>query len=418
MKRALAFVMLVVVAGWLVLIQAWAGPNDPIAGEDFDALVGDCRLAWRAQAERLLPDSAGYIVLGPFAGARNAPIDNLSTFGAIRVICPDTKSLRSAADHLASSDDMMLDEVASYLDSPDSSSLFRGLSGRAWRLPGCPYSIIAITTNQARFMIWANSKVRPFAGEAYQHARAVSDYLHSLDTGYAGAAPPRAPNFGLPDSMDFYAPPPDYVIEGYDNYLNFLHGYAAINTDFAQGVKAFVPSDSLWQAMKTNAPRVAYPNKEWPMLQYEYRKFSERGGDVRVMNTLTAEGFDTLQAGEYFFAVSTAGKVRFARELLRAEVRRIEAETGRKTPRANHAFLFPGEPVLTAGAFFVEIDDDGRRLSEINAQSGHYFYSNVAATIREDVAERSDQYLLSLGHFFVALDSLGIPHDNVLISKL
>ena len=49
---------------------------------------------------------------------------------------------------------------------------------------------------------------------------------------------------------------------------------------------------------------------------------------------------------------------RFAFEKPREEVERIEQETGRKVPRANHAFLFPGEPVLTAGAFFVALDPD------------------------------------------------------------
>jgi hypothetical protein len=154
------------------------------------------------------------------------------------------------------------------------------------------------------------------------------------------------------------------------------------------------------------------------MLTREYRQFFERGGDVRVMQTLTAEGFDTLAPGEYFFAVNVAGKVRLGRELLRAEVRRIEEETGRKVPRANHAFLFPGEPLLTAGAFFVEHDDGKPYITEVNAQSGHYFYSNVSATIREDISERSDHYLLTLGHFFCSLEQLGIPHQDLLIRKM
>ncbi|UCE24832.1 MAG: hypothetical protein JSU74_01920, partial [Candidatus Zixiibacteriota bacterium] len=155
---------------------------------------------------------------------------------------------------------------------------------------------------------------------------------------------------------------------------------------------------------------------EAPMLQHEYRKFFDRGGDTRVMETLTQAGFDTLAEGEYFFAVSLAGKIRFGRELLRAEVEHLEKQTGRKVPRANHAFLFPGEPVLTAGAFFIE-KDDVPKIARVTAQSGHYFYSNVSKTIREDISQRSDHYLLTLGHFFGALRDLGIPYDNILISK-
>ena len=152
------------------------------------------------------------------------------------------------------------------------------------------------------------------------------------------------------------------------------------------------------------------------MIQSEYRKFFERGGDMRVMETLTEVGFDTLRSGEYFFAVSLDGTIRFGRELLRSEVERLEEETGRKVPRANHAFLFPGEPILTAGAFFIE-RDVSPRIVKVTAQSGHYFYSNVSPSIREDIAERSDHYLITLGHFFKALNDLGINYSNVLVSK-
>jgi hypothetical protein len=136
------------------------------------------------------------------------------------------------------------------------------------------------------------------------------------------------------------------------------------------------------------------------------------------MQSLTTAGFDTLQPGEYFFAVGLSGKIRFGYEMLREEVERIETETGRKLPRANHSFLFPGEPIMTAGAFFIRRRNGKPYIDHINAQSGHYFYSNVSPTIRDDIAERSDHYLLTLGHFFAALDRLNIPHASVLIWKL
>jgi len=114
--------------------------------------------------------------------------------------------------------------------------------------------------------------------------------------------------------------------------------------------------------------------------------------------------------------MNVAGQIRFGRELLREEVERIEAETGRKAPRANHAYLFPGEPLLTAGAFWIEADPEPR-LTEVTAGSGHYFYSNIQPTIREDIAEHSNEYVWTLGHFFRGLDSLGIAYDDVLIRK-
>ena len=110
------------------------------------------------------------------------------------------------------------------------------------------------------------------------------------------------------------------------------------------------------------------------------------------------------------------GTVRFGRELTREEVAKVE-ETGKKPARANHAFLFPGEPIMTAGAFFISCEGPGH-LEEINTQSGHYFYSNITATIKEDIAERSDSYFITVGHLLNAFDKLGINYDGVVISKL
>ena len=138
---------------------------------------------------------------------------------------------------------------------------------------------------------------------------------------------------------------------------------------------------------------------------------------MHVLRTLTSEVFTTLEPGEYFFVVGLSGKIRFGRELLREEVERLEKKTGKEVPRANHAFLFPGEPVLAAGAFFIE-ERESPYLARVNAHSGHYFYSNVTATIRKDIVERSDEYLMTLGYFFRALDRQGIAYDSVLISKL
>jgi hypothetical protein len=222
---------------------------------------------------------------------------------------------------------------------------------------------------------------------------------------------------GLPSSVALYPPRPGYVIEGYENYRQFLLGHEEIRTDFARAIKAFVPTDSLVRYWIAHPPQIAYPNKEEPLIQFEFRKFFERGGELDGIRTLTRERMSELQPGEYFFAVGLSGRIRYGYELPREEVDRLEAETGRKVPRANHAYLFPGEPVLTAGAFFVDADG-GARIAAVNAQSGHYFYSNVTPSVREDISLRSNGYLLTLAHFFAALEREGIPFDDILVSKL
>jgi hypothetical protein len=303
-------------------------------------------------------------------------------------------------------------------DKPDG---YRGaIASMIWQ--GEEIAVQLNTIQQTRWLVWARETLLDEGLDVNRkrlrrYAEEVSDYLYRIDTGYVDAPAPQASEFDLPETVDFYAPPPPYVIEGYENYKAFLHEHAGISTEFAHGVLAFMPNDSLLDILKSIAPTVAYPNKEAPMLQHEYRKFFARGGDPLIIKTLTPQTLQSLQPGEYFFAVGLDGSIRYGRELLREEVERIEEETGKKVPRANHAFLFPGEPILTAGAFFID-NASPPRIAHVNAHSGHYFYSNVTPTIREDIAERSDDYLLTLGHLFRALDRLGIPYDSILVSKM
>ncbi len=419
--RAYQTALMTILAVVIVLSTALplaAGPNDPITGEDFDRLVARQDVPLQNRLREILPESQGYFVTGPLPEINTDDRDITKLYRAVRILCPDLNLLREAIDILQKDTTLEINKVETWLDKPCKKNLsgFRGaFLTIEWE--GTEHTVRLVTPQQVRFTIWAARQQFPMTKAVRSYALAVSDYLKAIDNGNLDAAEPRATAFGLPDSVDFYAEPPDYVIEGYDNYMAFLYSHRPIYTDFSQGIEAFIPSDSLLEAIKAKAPAIAYPNKEWPMLQREYRKFFARGGDIRIMNTLTAAGFDTLGPGEHFYVVGVDGKIRFGRELPRAEVDRIEQETGRKLARANHAFLLPGEPVLTSGAFFIEIKDGHPRLTAVNAQSGHYFYSNVSSTIREDIVQRSDKYLMTLGHFFLNLDRLGISYDRVLISK-
>ncbi|UCD63486.1 MAG: hypothetical protein JSW34_12170 [Candidatus Zixiibacteriota bacterium] len=413
-----AFILLAMVPS-----PALAGEKDPITG----VLFAEWTAAQQTELQNLLggvlPERDGYLIPGPLDIRAAESSDAGPFYHSLRIVCPDLAAQQEALKALSGDDPGRIIEQEIYLDrvEADEPIGYRGILLKM-ELGGMPVTIQLSTVQQTRWLIWAkqffvsqgDTPADSRAVAAY--ASAVSDYFHQLDRG-AGEAAPAAVDFGLPQALDIYAPPPDYVIPGYDNYQNFLHSHNEIKTDFARGITAFMPSDSLLKAIVDNAPAVAFPNKEAPMLQREYRKFYDRQGDVRVMSTLTRAGFDTLAAGEYFFAVGLSGKIRFGRELLRAEVDRLEKETGRKVPRANHAFLFPGEPVLTAGAFFLDEVDGEPVLTEVSAQSGHYFYSNVSPTIKEDISVNSNHYLMTLGHFFKSLNEMEIGYGDVLIRK-
>lgn len=397
--------------------------NDAIEGTSFEEFHSGQRLTMQTDLELLFPESHRFLVTGPMEVRIDTAENIESLFGSLRIITNSLDDIDSAVSRLTALQDGRVKEKARYLDRSRTNDPagFRGVLLEI-TLHNEQSLLLVQTIQQTRWMIWYQRQLLYVRGDAdrrdlARYQTAVSDYLHALDMG-SPVEPPVAIDFKLPERIDLFAPPPDYVIPGYENYISYLMTYQAIQTDFASGLLGFIPSDSLAEKLVDSAPAAAFPNKEVPMLQSEFHKFFERGGSLAVINQLTADGFDTLTAGEYFFAVGLDGSVRFGRELLRADVERIEQETGRKLPRANHAFLFPGEPLLSAGAFFVEMDSNGKpRLSEVNAQSGHYFYSNVSPSIRTDISDRSDYYLLTLGHFFRALEDLGVPHDDVVWRK-
>jgi len=411
------------IAAALVLLTApsiQAGSQSPIKGAEYDVWIAGQDLELQKYLETFFSEEEGFLVCGPLEPGLAFRSDvAVRVFLSHRVVCPDLAVQRQAIRRMQ--ENHIFQSLRIDIDHPRKTGPagFRGVT--AMLEYGGRYNLIQLNTvNQTRWLIWfldaERSIMRDDRRTFDEHATAVSDYLYAIDQGQLDAPEPKAADFGLAEELDFYAPPPDYVIQGYQNYKDYLYGHSEIVTDFARGITAFIPTDSLLAVMKVETPLQAYPNKEAPMLQQEYRKFFDRGGDVRVMRTLTAEVFAGLKPGEYFYAVGLSGKIRFGRELLREEVERLEQETGRKVPRANHAFLFPGEPILTAGAFFIE-GENPPRLVRVNAHSGHYFYSNVTPTIREDISMRSNEYLLTLGCFFSALDRLGIAYDSILISK-
>lgn len=417
MKRTLlALLMLLTLQQ---LCYAWSVKS--IVGPSFNRLVEGQQVDLQRKLETLLPESEGYLITGPLDPDFAYDAQLLPLYEAVRVVCPDLQSYDAAVAALNSLDGLTYTAVYT-----DTMGLGDGGAGwRGWRAEvdweGEPVSLLVNTINQTRFLIWME-QVRDQGWVTYeresrtQFARAVAAYFAAIDSGRVDAIPPSAAEFQLDFDHDIYAPVPDYVISGYQNYKDYLNQFRGINTDFAHGVVAFIPTARTMTRLVTDAPLEAFANKEQARIQEEYREFFERGGDLHSLQTLTSAGFDTLKSGEYFFAVSPSGKIRFGHELLREEVERIEAETGREAPRANHAFLFPGEAVLTAGAFFID-ETQPEKLVAVSAGSGHYFYSNIQQSIYEDVSMRSDYYLLTLGHFFAALDSLGIAHSNVLIRK-
>ncbi len=398
----------------------------PITGERYDSYLKAQDLKLQSFLEKLFPEREGYFVTGPLDPFFDGDSSTIELYRSVRVICPDLELLETGYDRIINDTSLAIIKHTAFIHNGrmDRPFGYRGVLIYL-EIDGAKKLIQLNTVQQTRWLLWAhgplhkgNITLPPERINAY--AEAVSSHLYTVERHWDDIMLGSASSYGLTgllDTLDLYRPPPDYVISGYKNYKDFLARHRSVYTDYASGLIGFIPSDSLIKAMIKKAPRTVWPNKESRMLQLEYQKFFARGGEMGVIRTLTKEIFDSLPGGEYFFAVGPSGKIRFGRELLREEVAKIEVKTGKKVPRANHAFLFHGLPLLTAGAFFVE-RDSVTHIIEVNAQSGHYFYSNVSKSIKEDIKVRSNSYIATLGHLFVALDKLKIRYDDILIRKM
>ncbi|HER20190.1 MAG TPA: hypothetical protein ENO14_03990, partial [Chromatiales bacterium] len=341
-----AIVSLAVVAG--------AGVKDPFQGDAFHALVAAQDTELQQALEALGLEARGNLVTGPLNPFFEGDEETARLMSLPRVVCPDLEERAQVAADIENAKAFSRVRLTAYEEHPMTGGAagFRGVVVEL-RTGGDRHRLLLTTVQQTRWLIWvrdvaATGVADVTAGGFDRYAVVVSDYLRAVDQALAAAdtmpAPPGPPS-GLPEEAAFYPPRPPYVIDGYQNYKNLIKAHEDVDTDFARGITAFVPGDSLREAMIEGAPASAWPNKEEPLIQHEYREFFDRGGDVAALGTLTAEMIPQLERGEYFFAVGLTGKIRFGYETPREEVDRIERETGRKMARANHAFLFPGEPV-------------------------------------------------------------------------
>jgi len=399
-----------------------AGPvraAQPITGDAFYLVVASQDNELQGFLEGVVSEDDGYMVTGPLDVLVEVPEETASLLSMVRLICPDASAYTLAIARLREQEDVR--SVHRYDDQPPMSPPgFRGTIARV-RIHGLERSCLVQTLDQARWLIWLRDVHRMAPAVAAtpaftKYAEALSTWFQGRDTPEGDAAgPPTAAAHGLDTRIDLLPTPPSYVIQGYENYLAYIAAHREVRTSFAKRVVAFVPTDSLREEWASAPPEVAWPSKAPEKLQGDYEEFLERGGDIGRMRTLTPAALAQLGPGEYMFAVGMSGKIRFAPRPRLLDVHRREAE-GEEIPRATHAFLFPGEPLLSGGMFSVA-GDERPAITHVNTATGHFFYCNTVETIRDDVAVRSDGYLLTLGHFFRSLERMGLPGDGIVVSK-
>ncbi len=377
--------------------------------------------AWQQAAvaalNRHLPTDSGFFVLGPLDLTAEFPdtMDLVRT--TIRIIAPDLDGSRTVARRLwVPTGGVALEELQPSDTLPH--EMPPGYSGRFLKgtIVGEDVLVQVFTVQEHRWLLWARRAqideiTEQVSGPVASYARAVTRYLVAVDSGQAVSGPPLASQHGLEPMYDLYAEPPPPVIRDRQGYLGLLES----NRTFTLGtevkdVYGFVPGPVLLGWMEEQAADVLFPNRNGEVaLQYRYMGFAQDSGTWLGRPVLTAATLPRLRPGLYAFVVDRYGFLR---------VGPIDRSGIPTRTDATAAMLAQGDPVLVAGRLVITTDGGAPvRIWEINVNSEEYFFSNLSMSLYEDVEDRSDRYVISLGHALKALDLGRVPRDDIVLKK-
>jgi len=396
---------------------------DSVANPAFTALQAAQNRPLQKLLDSLYVEDSGYIVGGPLDYQFQGDSISEYLFQSVRVICPSIGSVEDAFALLKSCSTVTVERWISHLHMgrQEPPLGYRGILAVV-QFQGKTAYIQFNTIQETRWLIWAHDALFQDSSRTISlaqwggYARAVSEYLYGLDQKWPALTAPKAGTFGLPDSMDFYPPIPSPVIASMEEYDGLLRSHNAITTAFARGIEAFYPSDSLVKALEFNAPANVYCNKNAGSFQLECSGFFQHEGDLKEIKTLTRRLFDSLGAGEYRYVVGLSGKIRIVKVPAPGEMERYERMKRHKMPVPAESFFFPGEAVLGAGRF-VLARDSVPYIAEINIRSDHFLQSQFSPAAKDEIAQKSNDDLLSLGHFYRALALARIVTRPILIRK-
>jgi hypothetical protein len=268
-----------------------------------------------------------------------------------------------------------------------------------------------------RWLIWAQRAqvagiTEEVTGPVARYSSAVARYLAAVDSGRAGAGPPRAIEFGLDPSYELYALPPEPVIRDRQGFQRLLDENRSFSlADAVRDVYGFVPAPSLIAQLEAGADSVLFVNKDGTaVLQQRYRDYETSGGRWLGYPVLTPQTLSRLRPGRYIYVADRYGVIRVARTSMQGFDMSGAAITA--------ALLSHGEPLRAAGQMVLAQEPGGPlRVAELNVYSEEYFFSNRSLTLYDDIEERSDRYVAAVGHVLGGLELARVPCDDVLIRK-
>ena len=259
---------------WLLLCaNLLAGSVDSVENRRYQSFVDKQNVELQKKLSEVLPEESGYIVVGPMNTHFLQEDFPGIYYGIPRVICPDLDALKKSIELINGNSKLQIQSSQINIENAANRPL-RGFRGVILTVKfNSQENIVTIfTLQQLRLLLWTSQvlTVEDFSdrdGLLRKYAFKISDHLYQLDRGNLDAPEPKAVDFGLEEKYDLYAPAPDYVIQGYQNYKDYLKSHAEIVTSNVSEVLAFVPTQAGLERIKHDAPQIAYPNKESPLLQ-------------------------------------------------------------------------------------------------------------------------------------------------------
>ncbi len=349
-----------------------------------------------------LPDNADFCVMGALHPTRRGTPETTLLFQTVRIICSDEQVIQTAVRALKDCKDIKIKKLRHDLDKARSSDPagYRGMTIRfMWQ--DREWNVQILTFQQLRWLIWADAVLpedpRAITKSVRSFAIAISDYLNLPGPQESSSEIPRAAGYGLSEQYDLYQPLSDDKIKSPDSV-------AEITTSFARGITAFVPTDSILREFRVLATNDTYVENNPAMFQWQCREFFSSGHTLQNIKTLSHGNIQEFEPGCHAFIVTADSSIRCAQ---------IADQDVCRWSQLPHAVLSCGQPVLTAGIFSVK-RDSSTYISSVNIRS-HVLLGDLQA--KSEPRQLSDRRLISLGHFFAALDQLGIPYRDILISK-
>ena len=387
---------------------------------DPNAMAYEGPSAWQQAAaaalNRHLPTDSGFFVLGPLDLSADLPDTTDLVRTTIRILAPDPRASRGVTRRLwVPTGGVALEELQPSDTLPH--ELPPGYPGRFLKgtIVGEDVLVQVFTVQEHRWLLWARRAqiadiTEEVSGPVADYARAVTRYLAAVDSGQEVSGPPSASQYGLESLYDLYSQPPAAVIRDRQGYLSLLERHRTFTLGSeVKDVYGFVPGPVLLAWMEEQAGGVLFPNREGEVtLQYRYRDFQQAGGDWTGRPLLTATVLPRLHPGRYVFVVDRYGFLR---------VGSIDRTAIPISSDATAAMLAHGDQVLVAGTLLLSAEQGPIRVREIDINSEEYFFSNLSMSLYQDVEDRSDRYVISLGHALKALDLGRIPRDDIVLKK-